>query len=63
MRYALGIDLGTGSTKAVLFDEAGDLVGRGSGRVSALQAASWVGRAGSRGVVARAVRVCASGYR
>ena len=29
MRYALGIDLGTGSTKAVLIDEAGDLVGRG----------------------------------
>ena len=29
MRYALGIDLGTGSTKAVLVDEAGDLIGRG----------------------------------
>ena len=29
MRCALGIDLGTGSTKAVLFDEAGDLIGRG----------------------------------
>ena len=29
MRYALGIDLGTGSTKAVLINEAGDLIGRG----------------------------------
>ena len=29
MRYALGIDLGTGSTKAVLIDEAGDLIARG----------------------------------
>ena len=29
MRCALGIDLGTGSTKAVLFDETGDLIGRG----------------------------------
>ncbi|MYK41099.1 MAG: xylulokinase, partial [Gemmatimonadetes bacterium] len=29
MRCALGIDLGTGSTKAVLLDEAGDLIGRG----------------------------------
>jgi len=29
MRCALGIDLGTGSIKAVLLDEAGDLIGRG----------------------------------
>ena len=29
MRYALGIDLGTGSTKAVLLDEAGELIARG----------------------------------
>ena len=29
MRCVLGIDVGTGSTKAVLLDEAGDLVGRG----------------------------------
>ena len=43
MRYALGIDLGTGSTKAVLIDEAGRPHRQRAGRVSALQAASWVG--------------------
>ncbi|MDE2808787.1 MAG: FGGY family carbohydrate kinase, partial [Gemmatimonadota bacterium] len=34
MRCALGIDLGTGSTKAVLLDEAGDLIGRGQAEYS-----------------------------
>lgn len=30
MRYVLGVDIGTGSAKAVLLDEAGQLVGRGT---------------------------------
>ena len=61
MRYALGIDLGTGSTKAVLIDEAGDLVGRGQAEYPLYKphpgGSSRTRRIGGEGCVRRRVRL------
>ena len=45
MNYLIGIDLGTSSTKTVLFDEKGEVIASASKRLSFVHTTQRLGRA------------------